>query len=63
MTPKPTLIQAIEEIKRDLKLRLAEFEAQGKLLEVQRLEQRTRFDIEMIAATGSCAGIKNYSAT
>ena len=61
VTPKPTLLQAIEEIKRDLKLRLAEFEAQGKLLEVQRLEQRTRFDIEMIAATGSCAGIENYS--
>jgi excinuclease ABC subunit B len=61
VTPKPTLNQAIEEIKRDLKLRLAEFEAQGKLLEMQRLEQRTRFDIEMIAATGSCAGIENYS--
>ena len=61
VTPKPTLLQAIEEIKRDLKLRLAEFEAQGKLLEIQRLEQRTRFDIEMMAATGSCAGIENYS--
>ncbi len=52
VTPKPTLNQAIEEIKRDLKLRLAEFETQGKLLELQRLEQRTRFDIEMMAATG-----------
>ena len=61
VTPKPTLNQAIEEIKRDLKLRLAEFQAQGKLLEAQRLEQRTTFDIEMIAATGSCAGIENYS--
>ena len=61
VTPKPTLNQAIEEIKRDLKLRLAEFETQGKLLELQRLEQRTRFDIEMMAATGSCAGIENYS--
>jgi len=61
VTPKPTLNQAIEEIKRDLKVRLGEFEAQGKLLELQRLEQRTRFDIEMMAATGSCAGIENYS--
>ena len=61
VTPKPTLHQAIEEIKRDLKLRLAEFEAAGKLLEAQRLEQRTTFDIEMMAATGSCAGIENYS--
>ena len=61
VTPKPTLHQAIEEIKRDLKLRLAEFNAAGKLLEAQRLEQRTQFDIEMIAATGSCAGIENYS--
>jgi excinuclease ABC subunit B len=61
VTPKPTLNQAIEEIKRDLKLRLAEFQAQGKLLELQRLEQRTQFDVEMMAATGSCAGIENYS--
>ena len=61
VTPKPTLQQAIEEMKRDLKLRVAEFTAQGKLLEAQRLEQRTTFDIEMMAATGSCAGIENYS--
>ncbi|HWI26839.1 MAG TPA: excinuclease ABC subunit UvrB [Stellaceae bacterium] len=61
VTPKPTLLQAIEQIKADLKLRLEEFHAQGKLLEAQRLEQRTRFDIEMMAATGSCAGIENYS--
>jgi len=61
VTPKPTLIQAIEEMKRDLKLRLAEFTQQGKLLEAQRLEQRTTFDIEMMMATGSCAGIENYS--
>ncbi len=61
MTPKPTLLQAIEQIKRDLKLRLEEFQRQGKLLEAQRLEQRTTFDIEMMAATGSCAGIENYS--
>ncbi|HEY0521902.1 MAG TPA: excinuclease ABC subunit UvrB [Stellaceae bacterium] len=61
VTPKPTLIQAIEEIKRDLKVRLDEFYDQGKLLEAQRLEQRTTFDMEMILATGSCAGIENYS--
>ncbi|HEV2549317.1 MAG TPA: excinuclease ABC subunit UvrB [Stellaceae bacterium] len=61
VTPKPTLLQAIEQIKVDLKLRLEEFHAQGKLLEAQRLEQRTTFDIEMMAATGSCAGIENYS--
>src|SRR6185437_12895562 len=52
VTPKPTLNQAIENIKADLKLRLAEFRADGKLLEAQRLEQRTQFDIEMLAATG-----------
>jgi len=61
VTPKPTLNQAIEQIKRDLKIRLEEFAAEGKLLEAQRLEQRTTFDIEMMAATGSCAGIENYS--
>jgi excinuclease ABC subunit B len=61
VTPKPTLMQAIEQIKVDLKLRLEEFHAQGKLLEAQRLEQRTMFDMEMMAATGSCAGIENYS--
>ncbi|MDZ5646327.1 excinuclease ABC subunit UvrB [Nitrospirillum sp. BR 11828] len=61
VTPKPTLLQAVEQMKRDLKLRLEEFSAQGKLLEAQRLEQRTTFDIEMMVATGSCAGIENYS--
>jgi excinuclease ABC subunit B len=61
VTPKPTLLQAIEQIKVDLKLRLEELHAQGKLLEAQRLEQRTTFDMEMMAATGSCAGIENYS--
>jgi excinuclease ABC subunit B len=61
VTPKPTLLQAIEQIKVELKLRLEEFYAQAKLLEAQRLEQRTRFDVEMMAATGSCAGIENYS--
>ncbi|MEI8395561.1 MAG: excinuclease ABC subunit UvrB [Rhodospirillaceae bacterium] len=61
VTPKPTLHQAIELIKRELKQRLAELEGQNKLVEAQRLEQRTRFDIEMLAATGACAGIENYS--
>ena len=61
VTPKPTLLQAIDEIRRDLKLRVEEFTAQGKLLEAQRLEQRTSFDVEMMMATGSCAGIENYS--
>jgi excinuclease ABC subunit B len=61
VTPKPTLAQAALQIKEDLKLRLKEFEANGKLLEAQRLEQRTNFDLEMIAATGACAGIENYS--
>ena len=61
VTPKPTLAQAIKSIKAELKLRLAELERAGRLLEAQRLEQRTRFDIEMLEATGSCAGIENYS--
>src|SRR5919199_1837090 len=61
VTPRPTLLQAIEEIKKDLKIRLDELYAQGKLLEAQRLEQRTTFDLEMIEATGACAGIENYS--
>lgn len=61
VTPKPTLAQAVEQIKKDLKIRLDQFIAEGKLLEEQRLRERTTFDIEMISATGSCAGIENYS--
>jgi excinuclease ABC subunit B len=61
VTPRPTLLQAIEQIKRDLKIRLDELYRDGKLLEAQRLEQRTNYDLEMIEATGSCAGIENYS--
>lgn len=61
VTPRPTLIQAVEQIKRDLKIRVDEFVAAGKLLEAERLQQRTQFDLEMIEATGSCAGIENYS--
>jgi excinuclease ABC subunit B len=61
VTPKPTLAQAIRSIKEELKFRLEELERAGRLLEAQRLEQRTRFDLEMLEATGSCAGIENYS--
>ncbi|MEI5680896.1 MULTISPECIES: excinuclease ABC subunit UvrB [unclassified Mesorhizobium] len=61
VTPRPTLNQAIKSIKDELKGRLVELEKAGRLLEAQRLEQRTRFDLEMLEATGSCAGIENYS--
>jgi excinuclease ABC subunit B len=61
VTPRPTLIQAVSQIKAELKERLDWLVANGKLLEAQRLEQRTTFDLEMIEATGSCAGIENYS--
>ncbi|MBW6420011.1 excinuclease ABC subunit UvrB [Rhizobium sp. XQZ8] len=61
VTPRPTLNAAIKSIKEELKLRLAELEKAGRLLEAQRLEQRTRYDVEMMEATGSCAGIENYS--
>ena len=61
VTPGPTLKQAGEAIKHELAERLKELVMEGKLLEAQRLEQRTNFDLEMIAATGSCAGIENYS--
>jgi excinuclease ABC subunit B len=61
VTPRPTLVQAIKSIKSELKLRLDQLHNQGRLLEAQRLEQRTTFDLEMMEATGSCAGIENYS--
>ncbi len=61
VTPRPTLQQAVEAIKVELAERLAEFRAQGKLLEAERLEQRTLADLEMILTTGSCPGIENYS--
>ena len=61
VTPKPTLTQAIQEIKVELKQQLSVLYEKGKLLEAQRLEQRTTFDMEMMEATGSCAGIENYS--
>jgi len=61
VTPGPTLKQAMEAIRHELAERLKELQGEGRLLEAQRLEQRTNFDLEMIAATGSCAGIENYS--
>jgi excinuclease ABC subunit B len=61
VTPRPTLIQAIQGIKAELKWRLEELHNTGRLLEAQRLEQRTLFDLEMLEATGVCAGIENYS--
>ncbi len=61
VTPKPTMQKAIDQIKADLKQRLEEFNRAGRLLEAQRLEQRTLFDIEMLETTGACAGIENYS--
>lgn len=61
VTPRPTLNQAIEQIKTELKQTLAHFQKEGKLLEAQRIEQRVQYDLEMMAATGSCNGIENYS--
>jgi excinuclease ABC subunit B len=61
VTPRPTLIQAISGIKQELRWRLDQLNAAGRLLEAQRLEQRTIYDLEMMEATGSCAGIENYS--
>jgi excinuclease ABC subunit B len=61
VTPRPTLQQAMKGIKEELKWRVEELTRMGRLLEAQRLEQRTTFDLEMIEATGSCAGIENYS--
>ncbi|MDR6671392.1 excinuclease ABC subunit UvrB [Rhizobium sp. 1399] len=61
VTPRPTLNAAIKSIKEELKGRLVELEKAGRLLEAQRLEQRTRYDVEMLEATGSCQGIENYS--
>ena len=61
VTPRPALSQAMTHIKEDLDIRLKEFNAENKLLEAQRLEQRTRFDLEMMDTTGHCKGIENYS--
>jgi excinuclease ABC subunit B len=61
VTPRPTLLQAIAGIKQELRWRLDQLNSAGRLLEAQRLEQRTIYDLEMMEATGSCAGIENYS--
>jgi excinuclease ABC subunit B len=61
VTPRPTLQQAIKGIRAELRTRLDQLVGEGKLLEAQRLEQRTTFDLEMMEATGACAGIENYS--
>src|SRR5260370_1139063 len=61
VTPRPTLLQAIAGIKLELRQRIEELSRMGRLLEAQRLEQRTRFDLETMEATGSCAGVENYS--
>ena len=61
VTPRPTMQQAIKGIKFELQQRLDQLVKDGKLLEAQRLEQRTNFDLEMLEATGSCAGVENYS--
>jgi len=61
VTPRPTLQQAIPRIRGELKARVDELTAHGKLLEAQRVQERTTFDLEMLETTGSCAGIENYS--
>ncbi len=61
VTPRPTLDQAVNGIKAELKERLAELNRQNRFIEAQRLEQRTQFDLEMLQATGVCQGIENYS--
>ncbi len=61
VTPKPSLVKAITQIKSELQERIKFFESKKLFLEAQRIEQRTKFDLEMIAATGSCSGIENYS--
>ena len=61
ITPKPTVEQAIINIRKELEITLKKHKSENKLLEAQRLEERTKFDLEMIEATGSCAGIENYS--
>ena len=61
ITPKPTIDQALIKIRKELEITLKKFREENKLLEAQRLEERTKFDLEMIETTGSCAGIENYS--
>ncbi|MEJ2767445.1 excinuclease ABC subunit UvrB [Mycetohabitans sp. B46] len=61
VTPRDTVLRAVETIKEELRERLAFFHQEGKLVEAQRLEQRTRFDLEMLQELGFCKGIENYS--
>ena len=61
VTPRDTTLRAVEKIKAELRERIESFQTQGKLLEAQRIEQRTRFDLEMLAELGFCKGIENYS--
>jgi excinuclease ABC subunit B len=61
VTPEPRLITALESIRRELDERLAQFRYEGKLLEAQRLKQRTEYDLEMLATVGTCPGVENYS--
>jgi len=61
VTPRPTLLQAIPKIKTEMKATIEKFHAEGKLIEAQRIEERTTFDLEMIESTGHCSGIENYS--
>lgn len=61
VTPGPTIQQAVQQMQKDLVLRIAEFESAGKLIEAQRIRERTTFDMEMLTATGICPGIENYS--
>jgi excinuclease ABC subunit B len=61
VTPEPRLLAALDSIRAELKEQLARFRAEGKLLEAQRLQQRTEYDLELMAATGTCPGVENYS--
>ena len=61
VTPRPTLLQAIPQIKAEMKAQVEKFHSEGKLLEAQRIEERTTFDLEMMESTGHCSGIENYS--
>ena len=61
VTPRPTLLQAIPQIKAEMKAQIEKFRTEGKLLEAQRIEERTTFDLEMMESTGHCSGIENYS--
>lgn len=61
VTPRPTLVQAMPQIKAEMKTQVEKFTAEGKLLEAQRIQERTTFDLEMLESTGTCNGIENYS--